>query len=363
MWRHDDLFAALNATAALRYPEEGTLDDVRRMLARPGPSYLVAAPLMHGTGFFGALGVLGAGGSVITPVERSFSAEAMLDTITATGARSTSIVGDVFCRPLVEALDAEPDRWDISSLRVVTSSGAVWSDESKQGLLRHDPSVLLVDTLGSSEAVGTAKTVTKGSGPEPSGSPADAGATATPSFTLGPTTRVIDRLGHDVVAGSGQVGIVAQRGRGPIGYYKDPGKSAETFRLIDGVRWTITGDEAEVNPDGTVRLLGRGSACINTGGEKVYPEEVEAVLRSHPGVADAACVGLPDDRLGQRVTAVVEPGRAEVPSAEELIALVKANLAGYKAPKDVLFVDTIGRAANGKLDYAALRQTAAARLG
>ena len=365
MWRHDDLFAVINASAPVRYPEEGNLDDVRHLLVKPGPSFLVAAPLMHGTGFFGALGILGAGGSVITPIERKFSAAAMLDTIDAKRARSTTIVGDAFGRPLVEALDAEPERWDISSLRVITSSGAAWSESNKAALLRHNPSLLLVDTLGSSEAIGAAKSITTSDG---SGSGidgidradrADRAEASAVRFEIGADTRVIDEAGVGVVPGSGQAGLLAQRGRGPIGYYKDPVKSSETFRTIDGQRWTITGDYAEVDADGTLRLLGRGSACINTGGEKVYPEEVDEVLKAHPLVADAACVGVPDQRLGQRIVAVVElrePTRA--PGDDELIAGVKARLAGYKAPKQIVVVDSIGRAANGKLDYAVLRRWA-----
>jgi len=177
-------------------------------------------------------------------------------------------------------------------------------------------------------------------------------------FTLGPSSRVITEDGRDVVPGSGEVGLMALRGRVPLGYYKDEEKSARTFRVVDGARWSIPGDWATVEADGTLRLLGRGSQCINTGGEKVYPEEVEEVIKTYAGVVDAACVGVPDDRFGEAVVALVEarPG-ADVDEAE-LIAHVKRNLAGYKAPRRVVVLPTLGRAPNGKVDYQALRARA-----
>jgi acyl-CoA synthetase (AMP-forming)/AMP-acid ligase II len=150
------------------------------------------------------------------------------------------------------------------------------------------------------------------------------------------------------------------RGFLPLGYYKDPDKTAGTFRIIDGERYTVPGDWATVDADGTVRLLGRGSQCINTGGEKVYPEEVEEVLKRHPSVADAAVVGVPDERFGEAITALVEPVAGGAVDGSELIAHVKASLAHYKAPRQVIAVPTVNRAANGKLDYARLRERALA---
>ena len=188
-------------------------------------------------------------------------------------------------------------------------------------------------------------------------STADGGA-GTAVFTVGPTTRVITEDGRDVVPGSGDVGLMAQRGRVPVGYYKDQAKSARTFRVLDGVRWSVPGDWATVEADGTLRLLGRGSQCINTGGEKVYPEEVEEALKTYPGIVDAACVGVPDERFGEVVVALVEAtGTVDGPAA---IAHVKGLLAGYKAPRRVVQVPTLGRAPNGKVDYAALRSLALA---
>jgi 3-oxocholest-4-en-26-oate---CoA ligase len=349
MWRQDDLFGVLDANNKKRMPPEQDLDAVAERIVAAGPRNLPAAPLMHGTGLFNAISNLMVGGSITTMEGRHFSAEEFLDTVQRYGINSTSIVGDAFAKPILRALDAEPDRWDISTLRVVVSSGVMWSKETKQGLLRHNPRLIMVDSLGSSEAIGMASNTTTS---ESSGE--------TAKFELGPTTRVITDEGRDVVPGSGELGRVALPGRTPIGYYKDEAKSAQTFVVIDGERYSIPGDYATVEADGTVTLLGRGSQCINTGGEKVYPEEVEECLKLHPTVADAAVVGVPDEKWGEAITALVEPHADDVVDPAELIAHVKSRLAAYKAPKRVIAVSSIGRAANGKLDYKRLRADAVA---
>jgi acyl-CoA synthetase (AMP-forming)/AMP-acid ligase II len=228
----------------------------------------------------------------------------------------------------------------------------MWSADTKQGLLRHNPRLIMIDSLGSSEAIGMASSTTT-----------NEGSAETAKFTLSANTRVITDDGRDVVPGSGELGRVALRGRTPVGYYKDPVKSAATFVTIDGVRYSIPGDWAEVLADGTVKLLGRGSQCINTGGEKVYPEEVEEVLKQHPDVADAAVVGVPDDRFGEAITALVEPRAGVEVDEAALIAHVKAHLAHFKAPKRVLPIATVGRAPNGKLDYRRMKTEAVDRLG
>jgi acyl-CoA synthetase (AMP-forming)/AMP-acid ligase II len=188
------------------------------------------------------------------------------------------------------------------------------------------------------------------------------GGSTTARFRLGPDTKVITEDGREVQPGSGEAGRVARRGRAPLGYYKDPAKSATTFVEIDGERWTIPGDFAEVEADGTLRLLGRGSQCINTGGEKVYPEEVEEALKLHPAVRDAAVVGVPDDRFGEAITAIVELAGDQSLDEAALIAHVKSAIASYKAPRHVIAVTTIGRAPNGKLDYKRLKSDAVAAL-
>ncbi len=347
MWRQDDLFGVLDANNKKRMPPEQDLDAVADRIVKAGPRNMPAAPLMHGTGLFNAISNLMVGGSITTMEGRHFSAEEFLDTVQHYGINSTSIVGDAFAKPILRALDAEPDRWDISTLRVMVSSGVMWSKESKQGLLGHNPRLIMVDSLGSSEAIGMASNTTTA---ESSGE--------TAKFELGPTTRVITDEGNDVVPGSGDLGRVALPGRTPIGYYKDEAKSAQTFVVIDGERYSIPGDYATVEADGTVTLLGRGSQCINTGGEKVYPEEVEECLKLHPSVADAAVVGVPDEKWGEAITALVEPHAGDTVDAAELIAHVKSRLAAYKAPKQVVTVTSIGRAANGKLDYKQLRSDA-----
>ena len=348
MWRQDDLFGALDSANKKRLPPGQDLEAAVDRVGRAGPRNLPAAPLMHGTGLFNALSNLMVGGSVVTMTGRRFDAVELLDTVESERIDSMSIVGDAFAKPILRALDAEPDRWDISSLRVIVSSGVMWSAETKAGLLGHNDRLILVDSLGSSEAIGMASSTTKADG-----------SADTASFRLGPDTRVVMEDGRDVTPGSGEMGLVAMRGRTPIGYYKDPEKSAATFQVIDGVRYSIPGDFATVGTDGTVRLLGRGSQCINTGGEKVYPEEVEEVLKQHPSVADAAVVGLPDERFGEAITALVEAHGGDVIDEPALIAHVKLHLAGYKAPKRVIPIASVGRAANGKLDYQALKTIAA----
>ena len=357
MWRQDDLFVVLNRTGELRYPEEGSLDDVRSKLRSPlkyPPARLLPGPpLMHGTGLFTAMSVLNSAGSVVMPSARHLDVEELLDLIQAEKITEISIVGDAFAKPLLAALDAEPGRWDISSLWLIISSGVIWSAEVKAGLLRHNPKLTMVDSLGSTEAVGMARSTSR-LGEQAS----------TADFHLGPDAKVIDDEGRDVEAGSGQAGRVALRGRGPVGYYKDPEKTAATFTVIDGVRWTVPGDFATVRADGTVQLLGRGSVCINTGGEKVFPEEVEEALKLHPAVADAVVVGVPDERFGEAVTAVIQPvPELGMPAGEELIGWVRSRLAAYKAPKHLVSVQTIGRSPSGKVDYRRLKQHAIDSVG
>ena len=352
MWRQDDLFMALDARSRVPLPESVDWDAFDARVAKPGPRALASAPLMHGTAVLNSFNVLANGGSVATLTAKSLDIVEMLDTIERERVSTTAIVGDAFAKPLLRALDAEPDRWDISSLRVIISSGVMWSKETKQGLLRHNARLMLIDTLGSSEAVGMATQVTDAS---------NDGATA--QFSPAKHTKVIDDDGNEVLPGSGIRGRVAIRGRVPVGYYKDASKSAATFLTINGSRYSIPGDYAEVDADGSIRLLGRGSVCINTGGEKVFPEEVEEVLKQHRSVADAVVVGLPDERFGEAITAIVELGDSASFDEAKLIAHVKEHLAAYKSPKRVLSIDSIGRAANGKVDYQRLKQLAIDMIG
>ena len=352
MWRQHDLYRLLS-DSTMHDPDEPDLDAVRNRLTRPGPITLPACPLMHGTGAFSSFGILSLGGSVVTLTNRRFDVTELLDTIEREGVNSIAIVGDAFAKPMLDALDANPDRWDLSSLYIVLSSGVMWSEATKQGLLRHRPSMMLVDVFSSSEALGMGQSISGGTS-----------ATATARFVLGTRSRVLTDDGRDVQPGSGETGMVALRGLGPVGYYKDAEKTARTFRFIDGERYSIPGDYATVEADGTLRVLGRGSVCINTGGEKVYPEEVEEVLKEHPTVRDAVVVGIPDDRFGEVVCAWVEPvgdalDRGGV-DEDSLIVHAKSRLAGYKAPRHVLLTTSIGRSPAGRVDYARLKREAAA---
>jgi acyl-CoA synthetase (AMP-forming)/AMP-acid ligase II len=351
MWRQDDLCRvfALSTGGDPSTPDPEVI--AKRLRSSAETKGLPACPLMHGTGAITAFQILNLGGCIVTLESRHFDPEELLDTVEREKVNSVSIVGDAFAKPILRALDANPGRWDLSSLRMMISSGVMWSQQTKEGLLKHNPGMMLVDAFSSSEALGMGQSVSAG------------GQTSTTAkFRLGDRARVIKEDGTDVVAGSGEVGMVALKGPNPIGYYKDPEKTARTFKEIDGERYVIPGDFATVEADGTIKLLGRGSVCINTGGEKVFPEEVEEVLKEYPGVRDAVAVGVPDERFGEAVTAVVElePG-AEV-DADELITHAKSRIASYKAPKHIVFIDSVGRSPSGKVDYAAMKATAEAEV-
>ena len=352
MWRQDDMVGSLDAPSKVPLPAHKDLTALEARVSKPGPVNIPAAPLMHGTGAMNAMWALALGGAVATMTSRTFDAKELLEVVQSARVNSIAIVGDAFAKPILRALDESPGKYDITSLKFITSSGVMWSAETKAGMLRHHPKMLLIDSLGSSEAIGMASSTTSADG-----------SSSTATFKLGPNTRVINDEGGDVVPGSGERGRIAMRGRTPIGYYKDEAKSASTFVVIEGLRYSIPGDFAEVDADGTVRLLGRGSQCINTGGEKVYPEEVEEVLKTHPSVLDAACVGVPDERFGEAITALVEPRPGATVDTAALVAHVRSTLAAYKSPKNVITVATIGRAPNGKLDYKRLKQEALEALG
>jgi acyl-CoA synthetase (AMP-forming)/AMP-acid ligase II len=344
MWRQDDLFCVLNRSATIKYPEDGAIDVVQSLLVAAGDErarVIPAAPLMHGTAAFSAFAILDSGGAVVLCENTKFDPEELLDTIEAHGVTDLSIVGDAFAKPLLDALNANPNRWDISSLKVMLSSGVMWSAPVKDGLISHAPNLLCVDTLGSSEAVGLARSISSARG-----------TAKTAGFKLGPDAQVIRDDGTSVTPGSGETGLVAIAGRAPIGYFNDPEKSAKTFREIGGRRWTTPGDYATVNEDGTVTLLGRGSGCINTGGEKVFPEEVEESLKLHPLVRDAVVMGAPHERFGQQVIGFVEVNPGSELEIDDLKASLQDRLAGYKVPRHLVIVESIGRAANGKVDQA-----------
>ena len=353
MWRQDDLFVKLNEASMQPYELDGGIEGIeeQRLSRGAGTSALPACPLMHGTGLIITIGLLSGGGSCVLLPSRQFDAAELFDTIDREKVNGVIIVGDTFARPMVAALDANPGRWDLSSLLLVYSSGVMWSEPVKQGLLKHHPHLILADLLGSSEAMGMAKSVSGGRK-----------SAATATFELSPDAVVLTDDNRIVEAGSDEIGRVALSGRVPVGYYKDPEKSARTFPVVDGVRYSVPGDYATVEADGTIKLLGRGSVVINTGGEKVFPEEVEEAMKTFPGVRDAIAVGVPDDRFGEAVTGVVEVEPGCSVDAAALREHVKQRLASFKAPRHVVLVETIGRAPNGKADYRRMKDLAIERV-
>ena len=356
MWRQDDLFNVIGAGghALMGLPPLETVGDIdARIGTYPSPTTLVCCPLMHGTGQFSAFITLNIGGAVASLPSRNFNAMELWDEAVRLKADNIVIVGLAFSTPMLEALEANPGRWDLSNVKAMSSSGSMWSQENKRGLLSHARNAMIMDSFGSSEAVGLGASAS-----------APGAEAATAAFMLGPNCAVFTEDGRRVEPGSGERGLVAVSGFLPVGYYKDAEKSAKTFKVMEGQRWSVPGDWAEVNLDGTLKLLGRGSQCINTGGEKVFPEEVEEALKTHPSVRDAVVVGVPDPRFGERICAVVEPEPgADPPSLEDMAAHVKSKLAAYKAPRELVVVPSIGRAPNGKVDYKASRERALTALG
>jgi len=326
---------------------------IEELVARIGspehlrPMSLVACPQMHGTGQFSSFITFNGGGTVATLPSRKFNPIELWNEAERLQATGIVIVGLAFSTPMLEALEAHPGRWDLANVRAMSSSGSMWSQENKRGLLSYCTNAVIMDSFGSSEAVGMGISAS-----------APGAEAATAAFALGPNCAVFSEEGRRIEPGSGERGMVAVSGFLPLGYYKDAEKTDKTFKTLEDQRWSVPGDWAEVNADGTLKLLGRGSVCINTGGEKVFPEEVEEALKTHPGVRDAVVVGVPDARFGERICAVVEPdGEADLTLAE-LSEHVRAHLAGYKAPRELVVVDSIGRAPNGKVDYKAIKDRA-----
>jgi fatty-acyl-CoA synthase len=356
MWRQDDLFNVIGAggNALLGIPPAASLEELVARIQGPEhirPISLVACPLMHGTGQFSSLICFNQGGTAAFLPSRKFNAMELWDEADRLAASAIVIVGLAFSTPMLEALEANPARWDLSTVRSMSSSGSMWSQENKRGLLSYAKNAMIFDSFGSSEAVGLGMSAS-----------APGAEVPTAAFVLGPNCAVFAEDGRRIEPGSGERGLVAVTGFLPVGYYKDAEKTAKTFKTMEGARWSVPGDWAEVNADGSLKLLGRGSVCINTGGEKVFPEEVEEALKTHTQIRDAVVVGLPDARFGERICAVVETEGEASPTLAELSEHVRTTLAGYKAPRDLVLVDSIGRAPNGKVDYKAVKDRAIAAL-
>ncbi len=355
IWRQTSIWGDEGgATAANDYtPPKDLAEHVANIKAAGGGAkILVACPLMHGTGMLTAMAGMAGGGCVVTQSMLKFDAAELWTCVERDGVNAISIVGDAFAKPMLNAMEENPGRWNFSSLMGITSSGLMWSPDVKKGLLKHHPGMILMDKFGSSEGLGFGGVETR-AGEEVSSA----------RFEIGPTCKVFTEDFKEVTPGSDEVGFIAMRGHLPVGYYKDPEKTEKTFPTINGERYSIPGDWCQVRADGSLILLGRGSVCINSGGEKIYPEEIEEVLKSNPGVEDALVVGVPDDKWGQSVTALVQPSPGHTLDEKEMIAFVKTKLAAYKAPKKVLFNDTIFRAPNGKSDYKRVTNYAKEKLG
>ncbi len=361
MWRHVDLFGALGFTSYLSMGLEvpTTPDEVGRIAAElnaagRSPVNLCAPPLMHGTALFLAIGAFILGGTVVLLGERRFDADELWRLVDEHHATQLSIVGDAFARPMVASLaaaEAAGRTYDLSSVQRIVSTGATLSADHKRAFQQRCANAVIMDMIGASEGGPFAVSMTM-PGTEP---------TATAVFTAPPNAVVLDdATGTPAERGSGVVGMLAVSGSMPQGYYKDPAKSEATFRVIGGVRYTVPGDYATIDADGTVHLLGRGSVCINTGGEKVYPEEVEVAARSHPGVLDCNAVGVPDERFGQAVTLVASRTPGTAATDAEVIEHIRSQVAAYKAPKQVVWVDTVYRSPSGKADYRWAAATATA---
>ena len=356
MWRHEDLFGVLGEGG---YPLlGGTMPErsegagaVATAIVENGRSlvHLPASPLMHGTGAFTSFQAMFCGGTIVTIPSRHFDPHELWRVVQEERVTQMAIVGDAFAKPMLTALEeaeSRGDPYDISSVQLIISSGVMWTTEVKEGLCSRG-NLICLDSLGSSEGVGFASSMS-----------ASGSAAQTAKFSIGPSARVLRDDGGEVEPGSGDVGMLAVGGHIPTGYYKDPSKSEATFRVVAGRRWSIPGDYATVEADGTVTLLGRGSVCINSGGEKIYPEEVEEAVKHHPSVADCLVVGVPDDRFGEAVTAVVARADGETLDEATLAASLE-HLARYKRPRHLVLVSAIVRGPNGKADYKWAKQTAA----
>jgi fatty-acyl-CoA synthase len=353
MWRQDSLRRALlNPALVVRMPQdlEDHLDIVRE--AGRGPINMPACPLMHGTGLFTAMSAMIAGGTVVTLEAAHFDPHELWTAVDQHRVGQIVIVGDAFAKPMLRALDEANGRYDVSCVLSIVSSGIMWSMEVKQGLLRHLPQVTLLDSFGSSEAVGFGLSVMTAEG-----------EVETAKFQIGDNVKVFTPEGREIPPGSGEVGLIARGDPLPDGYYKDQKKTDETFRTFGGVRYSIPGDFCTVEADGTITLLGRGSGCINTAGEKVFPEEVEEVLKLHPDIEDALVVGVPDEKWGQSVTGVIELRDGAEFDEAQIREHVRKHLAGYKTPKRLIAVPRMFRAPNGKSDYKAARNLALRELG
>jgi acyl-CoA synthetase (AMP-forming)/AMP-acid ligase II len=341
IWRHEDIFKA--AMGGGDITQLGNhVGGPAELADRIGDHALIALatpPLMHSSAHWLAFQTLFTGGTLVMTELGRFDPATIWTLVGGERVAVLVVVGDAMARPLVEELEANPDAYDTSNLWVIGSGGAMLTESTKQRLLALLPGRMIADGFGSSET-------------------GVLGSKQGARFVVNAQTSVLDDAGAPIVPGSGTIGKLARRGHIPLRYHKDPEKTARTFITSGGERWVLPGDMATVEADGSITLLGRGSLTINTGGEKVFPEEVEEPLRDHPAVADAVVVGVPDERWGERVVAVVQPRSGAAPSLEELQAHCRERVAGYKVPRDLVLVEKVIRSPAGKPDYAWAKERA-----
>ena len=352
VWRHEDVFFSLGGGIDPYTGERATGPEVmvERGKAAGNPiTFLPIAPLMHGASQWAVMGQSFTGNRIVLMAR--FDPQRVWDVIEAEAVNSVMITGDAMGRPLIEALADNPDRWNVASLFLLTSSAATFSPTVKDKFFEHFPNLIMIDAIGASETgnqgmvmVQKGQTVMKGG----------------PTVTKIGRTVVLDEAGRPLEAGTGEIGRLARSGDIPLGYYKDPAKTAETFVTIEGVRYSIPGDYAMVEADGRITLLGRGSVSINSGGEKIFPEEVEAAVKSHAEIFDCTVVGVPDERWGERVVAVVQARPGCTPLLESVREHCRTKIAGYKLPRELHLVAEIVRSPSGKPDYRWAKQTALA---
>jgi 3-oxocholest-4-en-26-oate---CoA ligase len=357
IWRQEDIYLSAiggNGNPLLAIDPVADLDDVAARVRKgsPLPGTLTVCPLMHGGGFWVAFSAILAGSFSVLIRDVGFDPDFALRVIGEERVSVLMTIGDAYARPIVDLLEScSPDEYDLSSLLVYGSGGAILSPSVKDDLARLLPRTVVHDGFGASETGGQGRLV-------------GTGADGAPRFLMEPGNVVIADDGTLCQPGDGRVGLLANSGQIPLGYYKDEKKTAATFPVIDGVRYAVPGDLASVDADGSIAVYGRGSVSINSGGEKIFPEEVEKALKRHPEVFDATVVGTPNERFGSQVTAVVElrpECRDDPPGLPELQEHCRLHLAGYKVPRAVVFVDDTVRSPSGKPDYRWAKATAIAQ--
>lgn len=354
MWHHRDIFFAAMGGGNLDQMS-GPITAPEELVGRIGDmptTALPVPPLMHSSAHWVAFFILLSGGKVVL-TEGGFNPPAILQWINDEQVNMLVLVGDAMAAPLIDAMTAEPDRWNTSSLGVIASGGALLSPTNKQKLLALIPNCMIMDTLGSSETGVMGNKMSTG---------ANSGDRE-PRFMVNDTMIVLGDDNQLLEPGSGKIGRLARKGHVPIGYYNAPEKSASTFIEIEGERWAIPGDLATVEADSSIMLLGRGSVSINSGGEKIFPEEVESALKEHPDLLDVLVVGLDDKKYGQQVVAVCQTRSGETLLLDDLRSFCKTRLANYKIPRAVVSLDIIKRSPAGKADYPWAKKAAIKMLG